>query len=261
MKKFTQVLAIAATGLWFVAPVSAQLGLGGGGNAGAGVDVGNAVQGVTQGVGNATRNVQQGARNIQRGVRQLGSDTVQLTRQGLQNQTQNLRNTLPGQQRFDGRIGANASTFVDVDTPQIPARAQADAEFNAQADRDARWRKIRHNGEWWYYSPEGNWMYMRDGQWNRYDDQNFQRPNADGTYTANYRDGSSNGDMWRQDGRSVYRLQTDSQGRQYIRLNGQQIWVGSDAGASVRAGQSDSNSRNLEAGIDADASVGAGQSN
>jgi hypothetical protein len=44
-------------------------------------------------------------------------------------------------------------------------------------DRNAQWRFTRHNGEWWYYTPQNNWMYHRNGQWNAYSANNFQRPN------------------------------------------------------------------------------------
>jgi hypothetical protein len=45
-------------------------------------------------------------------------------------------------------------------------------------DRNAPWRFTRHNGEWWYYTPQNQWMYHRNGQWNAYSANNFQRLNA-----------------------------------------------------------------------------------
>lgn len=32
----------------------------------------------------------------------------------------------------------------------------------------ARWRFTRHNGQWWYYTPQNQWLYHRDGQWHAY---------------------------------------------------------------------------------------------
>lgn len=287
MRTFTQTLVMAGLTLWLAAPAAAQVDVGVGGNARVGTNAGNAVQNATQragnavqrgvqrgaqGVGNAARRVEQGAQNLQQGARNLTGEAVQRTRQGAQN----LRGTVNGQQgrlnaqgnaqlRANGqqgynqqgynqqnRFGANGSTYVQANTPQIPARAQADAQFNAQADRNARWRKTRHNGEWWYYSPEGNWMYMRDGQWNRYEEQDFRRPDGQGGYSANFR-GDANADInsndaWQQDGQTIYRLQSDNQGRQYIRMNGRQIWVGSDTDARANLGGNDAS---VDAGLDA----------
>jgi hypothetical protein len=45
-------------------------------------------------------------------------------------------------------------------------------------NRNAPWRFTRHNGEWWYYTPQNQWMYHRNGQWNTYSANNFQRLNA-----------------------------------------------------------------------------------
>lgn len=294
MKIFTQTFVLAGLTLWMAAPAAAQVDIGAGGNARAGANAGNALQNATQragnavqrgaqGVGNAARRVEQGTRNLQQGARNLTGDAVQRTRQGAQN----LRGTVNGQQgrlngqgnaqlrangetqfrangqqgynqqgyNQQGRFGANSSINAQANTPQIPARAQADAQFNAQADRNANWRKTQHNGEWWYYSPQGNWMYMRDGQWNKYDEQNFQRPDGQGGYSANFR-GDTNADInsnnaWRKDGRTIYRLQSDNQDRQFIRMNGQQIWVGSDTEAGANLGGNDASvDANLDSAVD-----------
>jgi hypothetical protein len=52
----------------------------------------------------------------------------------------------------------------------------ADATVGAAAatiDRgpQARWRFTRQHGEWWYYTPDNQWMYHRGGQWHAYQQQ------------------------------------------------------------------------------------------
>ncbi|QDT01615.1 hypothetical protein [Adhaeretor mobilis] len=266
---------------------------GAGANAGnAAQRAGQGVQRAAEGVGNAAQRVQQGARNLGQGARDLTGEAAQRTRQGAQNlrnavpgqqgrlqgqgQLQDQgsfnRNGIQAGGQFDGQYrgqqfqgqnyngrqyggqqGINGSGFAQANTPNIPAQVQADANFNAQADRNARWRKIQHNGEWWYYSPKGNWMYQRDGEWQKFDEQNFQRPNGDGSYSAAYRGGSHNSnDMYMRDGQRVFRLQSDNQGRQFIRMNGQQLWVGSDANASAKAMQ---DGKNSGLGLEADTSA------
>jgi hypothetical protein len=57
-------------------------------------------------------------------------------------------------------------------TPNTPIQAQGGAGIDN--GREARWRFARHNGEWWYYTPQNNWMYHRNGQWNAFTANNFQ---------------------------------------------------------------------------------------
>jgi hypothetical protein len=33
---------------------------------------------------------------------------------------------------------------------------------------NARWRFVRQNGQWWYWTPQNNWMYRGNGQWHAY---------------------------------------------------------------------------------------------
>ncbi|HMO85358.1 MAG TPA: hypothetical protein PKC18_10610, partial [Lacipirellulaceae bacterium] len=56
------------------------------------------------------------------------------------------------------------------------AGAQGAATAGADADRNARWRFKQHNGEWWYWTPQNQWMYHRGGQWQNYDANNFTGP-------------------------------------------------------------------------------------
>jgi hypothetical protein len=69
---------------------------------------------------------------------------------------------------------------ADAVTPGIPIEARAGGPI----DRNARWRMTRHNGDWWYYTPENTWMYQRDGQWNTYAVDTFT-PNP--AYATGYR--------------------------------------------------------------------------
>jgi hypothetical protein len=73
-----------------------------------------------------------------------------------------------------------AAIAADAITPGIPAEAR----LGGPVDRNARWRMTRHNGDWWYYTPENSWMYQRDGEWKTYAVDTYT-PNA--THAAGYR--------------------------------------------------------------------------
>jgi len=37
-----------------------------------------------------------------------------------------------------------------------------------------KWRMVRYNNEWWYYTPQNSWMYYRDNNWSAYDAGTFR---------------------------------------------------------------------------------------
>ncbi|MAT69020.1 MAG: hypothetical protein CMJ58_05795 [Planctomycetaceae bacterium] len=121
-----------------------------------------------------------------------------------------------------------------------------------QQSRDARWRFQRHNGEWWYYSPENNWMYHRGGQWNTFAQDSYTPPagvqlsqQASGQYTAGYRgQAGANASAGTQ---QTYTLHTDGSGQQYIIDGGRRLYINSDASTSA--------SLNGQTGADASAST------
>lgn len=47
--------------------------------------------------------------------------------------------------------------------------SQAHQSVDGQSDRNARWRFVRHHGEWWYYTPDQQWLFHRGGQWHTFD--------------------------------------------------------------------------------------------
>lgn len=48
------------------------------------------------------------------------------------------------------------------------------------------WRYRRHNGEWWYWSPQERWLYWRDGSWHVYVPDRFVVPEYRHRYPGNY---------------------------------------------------------------------------
>ena len=129
-------------------------------------------------------------------------------------------------------------------TPAIPLQARAGANLQAaDQGREARWRFQRHSGEWWYYSPQNNWMYHRGGDWQPFAAESYSLPQGiepqaggqrlanqpseqySGEHTMGYR-----GDQMAaqpQDG-GQSRLFVDRCGRHYICENGQRVYVSID---------------------------------
>ena len=69
---------------------------------------------------------------------------------------------------------------VDAVTPDVPLEARA----SGVVDRNAAWRRIQHNGDWWYYSPENTWMVYRSNTWIPYSPDTFT-PNPQYAGSAN----------------------------------------------------------------------------
>jgi hypothetical protein len=59
---------------------------------------------------------------------------------------------------------------IDAVTPDVPLEARAGG---ALIDRNATWRRIQHNGDWWYYTPQNNWMVYRNNDWVPYSADTF----------------------------------------------------------------------------------------
>jgi hypothetical protein len=199
---------------------------------------------------------------IREGLRATGEAAAQGTRavvQGtgrvLQGTADATRNVIGGTVDATGRVigGAADATRavvggtargvargVDALTPDLPLQARVGANLSeADRARDARWRFAQHNGEWWYYGPENQWMYHRDGQWNRFEQDTFAaNPAFSGGYATGYRgpeEGAAiQGDAQFQgqgqyDGQyassgQVYTLHHDANGREYICDNGQRVY-------------------------------------
>jgi hypothetical protein len=118
----------------------------------------------------------------------------------------------------------------------LPYQARAGANLQAgDLSRDARWRFQRHNGEWWYFSPENTWLYHRDGRWNQFSQDAFQpNPAFSGQYRSAYRGMQGEGPYGGQYADGSYqsqgpaqRLYRDRYGREYVCENGRRVYVSS----------------------------------
>ena len=67
-----------------------------------------------------------------------------------------------------------------------PARAQVATSVPIQSAGSSDWRYQWHNGQWWYYTPEQQWMYHAGGNWNAHHPavENVNRGNANGQYRS-----------------------------------------------------------------------------
>jgi hypothetical protein len=174
-----------------------------------------------------TRGVVQGAGRVVQGAGQAAAQGV---RAGAQATGQVLRGTAQG-------IGAGVRAI----TPAVPWQAGQGAAV-ADRGRDARWRMQQHNGEWWYYTPENNWMYHRDGDWNQFSQDSFQAPQS---HSTGYRglDQNPAGQAGQQQAQHdaqqgpAHRVFTDRQGREYICDNGQRVYLDQGQGAQGQGDQ------------------------
>lgn len=130
------------------------------------------------------------------------------------------------------------------DTPDVPQEAQQAQNGNSDINtaRDADWRMVQHNGGWWYYAPNNNWQYYRNGSWTaynantyrtrgdlgpRYDsrgqmnEQSVVRQDNRQSYSTGYRGEQPQGNQ----GSQAAQLRHDSQGRAFICENGQKVYV------------------------------------
>jgi len=125
--------------------------------------------------------------------------------------------------------------------PPIPQQART----GNSGPYDARWRFTQRNGQWWYYSPQNQWMVRENDQWQAYDDsyQPLAGGNAgQGEYRSGYRgdmpnqgQGMQNQGQYGDSGAGqmqqmtahagpVYMLRYDHYGREYICVHGQRVY-------------------------------------
>jgi hypothetical protein len=113
-------------------------------------------------------------------------------------------------------------------------------------DRNAPWRMTQYHGEWWYFTPDEQWMYHRNGRWQTYSASTFRRPNWIGRYgqgqgnmvdsgrrIVGYRGYETmNGDYGptMQGTGPVYLLRYDASGREFICVNGQPVYFDTQPG-------------------------------
>ena len=183
---------------------------------------------------------------IREGLRRTGEAAVDVTRgvaQGTANVARGVGQAAAGTARVAG----------DVLTPNTPIQARADGKLGlTDQGREARWRFSRHNNEWWYYNPQNNWMYHRDGDWRQFSQDSFEpinqsqlsegqqlaqdQPSDQGhQYSSGYR-GVEQGRQMNQDQGVHQQLRHDRHGRAYICENGRPVYV--DEGQHHEQGQS-----------------------
>jgi hypothetical protein len=158
---------------------------------------GEAAAGVARGAGQAAAGVAQGAADVAAGTARAAVGGV---RAGVDALTPGIP--------WQGRLGVNLGL--------------ADRAYNAG------WRMQRHNGEWWYFSPQNSWMYHRDGRWNNFAANSF----TPSPYATGYRGVDQGGQQFEQghqgqQGQQIsgQQVRTDAQGRQYICDNGQPVYL------------------------------------
>jgi len=68
------------------------------------------------------------------------------------------------------------------DVRRADVNPNAAARANARVNNDA-WRMRYHGNQWWYYTPQNNWMYHRNNNWSSYDPKTYVAPR----YSTGYR--------------------------------------------------------------------------
>lgn len=172
---------------------------------------------------------------IREGVRRTGEAAVNVTRgvvSGTADVARGLGEAAVDTVRGTGRIAGDALGI----TPNTPLQARAGANLAAgNQGREARWRFARHNDEWWYYSPQNEWMYHRGGDWQRFSQDSFRpidqgRQIAQGQqldqgqqYSSGYR-GVEQGQANQTQG-VHQQVRYDRQGRAFICENGRPLYL------------------------------------
>jgi hypothetical protein len=114
-----------------------------------------------------------------------------------------------------GITGPRASSQRNDQSQRQPAAISQTQQQNFQSSQvpsnqsgtpadPSRWRFTYNNGEWWYWTPQNNWMYYRDNTWNSYDASAYRTNRS----TSGYR-GTPD--------RSRTSFYTDENGRHYRR--------------------------------------------
>jgi hypothetical protein len=131
----------------------------------------------------------------------------------------------------DVTAGAARATAQGVRavTPGVPVQASAGGAINP----NATWRTQRYNGDWWYYTPQNNWMVYRDNQWTPYSADTFQ-PNQQ--YAA-------------QSNNSQQSVFIDSGGRAVICQNGQVAFIDGTALQTVSRSQVNAQGYLIQQGV------------
>jgi len=91
-------------------------------------------------------------------------------------------------QTTDPDIRGPARRAAGAAAEALGAPGVEDRVERRQMRREARrgdWRMRFYNGEWWYYTPENNWVYYRDNRWMPYDRGTFRA--LPQRYTTGYR--------------------------------------------------------------------------
>src|SRR5262249_2761530 len=87
-------------------------------------------------------------------------------------------------ERIEGR-----QNIRDERREDIRANANA-ARANATISDADRWRYVYHNNQWWYYTPQNNWMTYSNNSWSSYDPNTYVAPSTVvPRYTTGYYDG------------------------------------------------------------------------
>ncbi len=165
------------------------------------------VRGTLRGVGEAAV---QGTR----GVVDAAADTTRAAGQATLNageRTAVVARNIAGATAQGVRNGAAAIT------PNIPAEARLNAD--GPVDRNARWRFARHNGEWWYYTPQNAWMYHRNNDWNTFSEDKFQPMSQ--PHTVGYRGQNTATDQLS----ASQPVRIDRYGREFICDNGRPMYL------------------------------------
>lgn len=169
---------------------------------------------------------------VREGLRRTGEIAAEGTARVIQGTGQAARAVGQGALNAAGATAQGVRQGVGAVTPALPLQARGDANLSAaEQRRDARWRFARHNGEWWYYSPENRWMYHRNGDWNEFAEDRFQPlPQQGQRYAMGYRgvDPAAQGDQptqWDQSQQVTHQVRTDRWGRQYICENGRPVYL------------------------------------
>ncbi|MEN6448943.1 MAG: hypothetical protein ABFC96_00490 [Thermoguttaceae bacterium] len=64
-------------------------------------------------------------------------------------------------------LAAAALSFVSAGVRPVEAADKTPANGSDQ------WRFVYFNSEWWYWLPEGRWLYWSDNRWNSPDETSF----------------------------------------------------------------------------------------
>lgn len=143
------------------------------------------------------------------------------------------------EQASDAERKSDSDAQDKLNTPPVPEQAR-DANANSNAPRDANWRMVGYQNQWWYYSPQGQWMIHRGDQWRPYNSANArQLRNENGSrmtanrqspqrYSTGYRGVDESQSMDSQPAttrQSATPVRYDRCGRAFICQNGQRVYV------------------------------------